>query len=96
MDWEKWEKELAALPGRIGLYYRNLATGEEWGRLADERFESASVIKLPVFAAIERMSAAGEAGSLLSPLSEQAARHPAVSRAASSRDRVFFMVVAPY
>lgn len=61
MDWKIWEKELAALPGRIGLYYRNLATCEEWGRLADERFESASVIKLPVFAAIERMAAAGEA-----------------------------------
>ena len=61
MNWEYWEKELAALPGRIGLYYHNLATGEEWGRLREERFESASVIKLPVFAAIERMAAAGEA-----------------------------------
>ena len=60
MDWMQWEQELNALPGRIGLYYRNLTTGEEWGLRADERFESASVIKLPVFAALERMAAAGE------------------------------------
>ena len=59
MDWEKWEDELNALPGRIGLYYRNLATGEEWGRLADERFESASVIKLPIMAEAFRQFEAG-------------------------------------
>ena len=50
---------LEELPGRIGLYYRNLATGEELSFHADEAFESASVIKLPVYAAIEKLAAEG-------------------------------------
>ena len=52
--------ELEQLPGRIGFYYRNLATGEEIAYHAGEAFESASVIKLPVYAVIQKLAAKGK------------------------------------
>jgi beta-lactamase class A len=42
------DAELARFPGRAGVWVRHLATGEEAGVRADETFNSASVIKLPV------------------------------------------------
>ena len=60
MDWKRWEARLTALPGRIGVYYKNLTDGREWGLHERKLFESASVIKLPVFAAIARMIETGE------------------------------------
>ena len=60
MEREQMQQALSALPGRIGLYYENLATGEAWGHHAEELFESASVIKLPIFGAVMKLAAAGE------------------------------------
>ena len=40
--------ELARFPGRAGVWVRHLTTGEEAGVRADEVFNSASVIKIPV------------------------------------------------
>ena len=48
------------LPGRIGIYYKNLVTGEILSYHADELYESASVIKLPVYAVIMRDIAEGK------------------------------------
>jgi beta-lactamase class A len=42
------EAELARFPGRAGLWVKHLTTGEEAGVAADETFNSASVIKLPI------------------------------------------------
>ena len=60
MEREQMQQALSALPGRIGLYYENLATGEAWGHNSEELFESASVIKLPIFGAVMKLAAAGE------------------------------------
>jgi beta-lactamase class A len=43
------DAELARFPGRAGVWVKHLKTGEEAGVRADETFNSASVIKLPVF-----------------------------------------------
>lgn len=50
---------LEALSGEIGFFYRNLVSGETLEYRADELLESASVIKLPMFAAILKWSAEG-------------------------------------
>jgi beta-lactamase class A len=42
------EGELARFPGRAGVWVKHLTNGEESGVLADDTFNSASVIKLPV------------------------------------------------
>ena len=52
---------LEALPGEIGFYYKNLVTGDVIEHHADALLESASVIKLPMFAAILKWSAEGSA-----------------------------------
>lgn len=46
------QEKLQALPGKIGLYYKNLKTGEVFQYHADESFRAASVIKLPLLAAL--------------------------------------------
>jgi beta-lactamase class A len=43
------DAEIARFPGKAGLWVKHLSTGEEAGVQADETFNSASVIKLPVF-----------------------------------------------
>jgi beta-lactamase class A len=43
------DAELARFPGKAGLWVKHLTTSEEAGVRADETFNSASVIKLPVF-----------------------------------------------
>lgn len=42
-------EEMASLPGHLGFYYRNLATGYEYSVNAEDAFLAASVIKLPIF-----------------------------------------------
>ena len=42
------DAELARFPGRAGIWVKHLTTGEEASVRADESFNSASVIKLPV------------------------------------------------
>ena len=48
-------------PGRAGLYWQDLATGEEAQARGEEPFEAASVIKLPVLVELFRQLEAGEA-----------------------------------
>lgn len=52
---------LASVPGRVGFYYHNLATAETIAHAADERYLAASVIKLPICAAVARMADDGRA-----------------------------------
>ena len=59
MDRDGILARLAALPGEIGFYYVNLSTGETCALRENDLFESASVIKLPMFAAILKWSAEG-------------------------------------
>src|SRR5688572_2850374 len=42
------DAELARFPGKAGVWVKHLTTGEEAGVRADETFNSASVIKIPV------------------------------------------------
>ncbi|MBO5556685.1 MAG: serine hydrolase [Oscillospiraceae bacterium] len=57
---QELNSRLEALPGRIGLYYENLTTGETWSFRGEELYESASVIKLPVYAAVMRLADQGK------------------------------------
>lgn len=52
-------KRLDAVPGKVGCYYKNLETGEEFGLNENEEYLAASVIKLPVFAAVAKLEAEG-------------------------------------
>lgn len=45
-------ERLAALPGQVGFYCKDLVTGETQGLRAQETFQAASVIKLPILAAL--------------------------------------------
>lgn len=42
-------QEMEAIPGHLGFYYKNLATGLEYGIRAEEAYLAASVIKLPLY-----------------------------------------------
>jgi beta-lactamase class A len=53
------KKEMDTLPGHLGLYYKNLVTGEEFSLGADETYFAASVIKLPLFLHVLRECEAG-------------------------------------
>ena len=46
------KRQLSSVPGHIGFYYKNLVTGETDGSRQTELFQAASVIKLPILAAI--------------------------------------------
>jgi|SRR5690554_1651647 len=48
----KIEREIADVPGKIGVYYKNLDTGTSWGINEQESFIAASVIKLPILAVV--------------------------------------------
>jgi beta-lactamase class A len=54
------DAELARFPGKAGIWVKNLTTGEEASVRADEFFNSASVIKLPVLALAMQMADKGE------------------------------------
>lgn len=53
-------ERLARLSGKIGLYYKNLKTGEEFASHADEGYNPASTIKLPIMAEVFRRADAGQ------------------------------------
>lgn len=50
------DAELARFPGRAGVWVKHLTTGEEAGVRADETFNSASVIKIPVLVLAYQMA----------------------------------------
>ena len=50
---------LASLPGDIGFFYKNLSTGESFGYRERDMFQSASVIKLPIYAVVMKLWAEG-------------------------------------
>lgn len=45
-------ERLKAMPGQVGFYYKDLTTGETVTYRAEETFQAASVIKLPILAAV--------------------------------------------
>jgi beta-lactamase class A len=54
------DAELARFPGRAGVWVKHLTTGEEAGVRADETFNSASVIKIPVLVLAYQMAEKGQ------------------------------------
>ncbi len=54
------DAELARFPARAGLWVKHLTTGEEAAVRADDTFNSASVIKIPVLVLAYQMAAKGE------------------------------------
>jgi beta-lactamase class A len=50
------DAELARFPGRAGIWVKHLTTGDSAGVRADEAFNSASVIKIPILALAFRMA----------------------------------------
>ena len=60
MDQNRILDRLKALPGFIGFYYKNLATGDSFSLHENDLFESASVIKLPILVEAFRALGAGE------------------------------------
>lgn len=53
------DEEAAGFPGRAGIWVKHTTTGEEAGARADETFNSASVIKLPVLVQAFQMADRG-------------------------------------
>ena len=53
------DAELTRFPGRAGVWVKHLTTGEEAGVRADETFNSASVIKIPVLVMAYQLAASG-------------------------------------
>lgn len=49
MEQKYLDDRIKALKGKIGFYYENLVTGETLCHNEGERFEAASVIKIPIF-----------------------------------------------
>lgn len=60
MDFTEIEEECRRLPGRVGLYYRDLRTGEQYGIRDEEVFTAASIIKLPIMAELYRQFGEGQ------------------------------------
>jgi beta-lactamase class A len=54
------DAELAAFPAKAGVWVKNLTTGEEAAVRADDSFNSASVIKIPVLVLAFQMADKGE------------------------------------
>lgn len=52
MYFAKIQKIIEKLPGRIGVYYKDLSSGKSFGFNEKEGFLAASVIKLPILAVI--------------------------------------------
>ncbi|MGN0659880.1 MAG: serine hydrolase [Emergencia sp.] len=55
-------EELKSMDGQVGFYYKNLVTGETAGYNENEAFLPASIVKLPLMAAILLLRSRGEAG----------------------------------
>ena len=49
---EKILSQLSQMEGQVGFYYKNLVTGETLAYHENEQFMAASVVKLPLLAAI--------------------------------------------
>ncbi len=60
-------EEISQIPGHLGFYYKNLATGYEYGIHDDEAYLAASVIKFPLLLHVLTRAARGEI-SLSDPL----------------------------
>lgn len=60
MDKSKIIKELSAMPGKVGFYYKNLVTGETAGYNETLPFLPASIVKLPLMASILLLRSRGE------------------------------------
>lgn len=60
MDKNKIIESLAAMPGKVGFYYKNLVTGETLGYHEDLPFLAASIVKLPLMAAILLLRSRGK------------------------------------
>lgn len=56
----KLQGKMDQIPGRTGLFYKNLITGETVCIDADEEYLAASVIKLPLFCCYEMLDAQGK------------------------------------
>ena len=54
------DEEAAGFPGRAGIWVKQVTTGEEAGARADETFNSASVIKIPVLVQAFQMADRGQ------------------------------------
>ena len=57
---ERILRELKAMNGKVGFYYKNLVTGETFGYHENEQFLPASIVKLPLLAAMLMMRERGE------------------------------------
>jgi len=53
-------REMETIPGHLGLYYKNLITGFEYGVREDETYLAASVIKFPILLHVLDLAAKGE------------------------------------
>lgn len=53
-------REMETIPGHLGLYYKNLITGFEYGVREDETYLAASVIKFPILLHVLDRAARGE------------------------------------
>lgn len=53
-------EEIRSFRGQAGIYYYNLITGETWGYREKEPYLAASIVKLPLMAAILMWKARGE------------------------------------
>jgi beta-lactamase class A len=56
----KLQFAIAAFPGKVNLYAKNLDTGKTYGLRQDERVRTASTIKLPIMAAVFSAVAQGK------------------------------------
>ncbi len=54
-------RQLKEIPGKVGFYYKNLVTGEEWSLNPELPLLAASVIKIPVLAEAFSQIASGKA-----------------------------------
>ena len=57
---EKILQELQVMDGKVGFYYKNLVTGDTLGYNEEEQFLPASIVKLPLLAAMLMMRERGE------------------------------------
>jgi beta-lactamase class A len=53
-------ERLSSMPGHLGMYFKNLTTGEEIGYNEQDSFGPASVIKLPILMHIGRLAKEGK------------------------------------
>lgn len=57
---ERILEEIKTFPGQAGVYYQNLSTGETWGYGEKDPYLAASIVKLPLMAAILLWKSRGE------------------------------------